>query len=188
MVRAFRPDPLSCVETEPILDAARRTPAAGNTWALDLVVLEGPDQTARYWDVSLPPEQRTTFPWPGLLLAPMLVVVVVDPGAYVRRYDEPDKASTGLGMGEDAWPVPYWFVDGGAAIMAILYAAVDQGLGACLFGPFEHETALRHALGVPDDRRLVGTVALGRPAPDRPSRSARRGRPEAADIVHRGHW
>ena len=57
------------------------------------VVLEGPEQTARYWDASFPPERRDGFRWPGLLDAPVLVVPVADPAAYVERYAEPDKAA-----------------------------------------------------------------------------------------------
>lgn len=189
MVRAFRPDPPAPAVLDGVLDAARRAPSAGFSQGVDLVVLEGPD-TGRYWDTSLPPSRRDGFPWPGLLAAPVLVVVAADPRAYVARYGEPDKARTGLGAGSDAWPQPMWFVDAGMAAMALLLAAVDAGLGACFFGVFEHEAALRRELGVPEPVRLAGTVALGYadPAADRPSRSAGRERRPAADQVHRGGW
>ena len=72
----------------------------------------------------------------------------------------------------------------------MLLTAVDEGLGACFFGIFEHEAALKRALAIPEDVRPVGTIALGHPAPaaDRPSRSAVRGRRPLDDIVHRGGW
>ena len=144
---------------------------------------------AAYWDVTLPSERRDGFAWPGLLAAPVLVVVWVNPDAYVSRYREPDKAHTGLGADEDAWPVPYWFVDGGAAVMTMLLAARDRGLGAAFFGMFEHEDAVRRRFGVPPDRRGVGTVALGHPAEDdRPSHSAARARPDLSNNVHRAGW
>ncbi|RMH86156.1 MAG: nitroreductase family protein, partial [Actinomyces sp.] len=119
---------------------------------------------------------------------PALLVFWADPDAYLQRYREPDKAHTGLGAGLGAWPVPYWFVDAGAAIENVLIAAPSLGLGCCLFGLFEHETAVARAFGVPPGRRGVGTVAVGRPAPDRPSRSARRGRPPLDSVLHRGRW
>ena len=37
----------------------------------------------------------------------------------------PDKLSDGE---EIDWPVPYWFVDAGAALMLVLLAAIDEGL------------------------------------------------------------
>jgi len=188
MVRSYRRDPVDDQVLDRILDAARRAPTAGNTAAIDLVVLEG-DQTAGYWDTTLAANRRSTFPWPGLLDAPVLVLIVVDPAAYVRRYAEADKVHTGLGEGSDAWPVPFWFVDGGAAVMAMLHAAVSEGLGSLLFGVFEHEPAVRARFGIPDDRRIVAAVAIGHPRDDdRASQSGRRGRRSLAEVVHRGEW
>ncbi len=189
MCRDFLPDPLPAEAADRVLASAFRGPSAGNTHALDLVVLEGVE-VARYWDVTLPAGRRDAFRWPGLLRAPLLVVPYVDPGAYVARYAEPDKSGSGLGGSADDWPVPYWFVDGGAAVMALLLAAEAEGLGALFFGQFDHEADVRAALGVPDGRRALGTLALGRPAPGgrAPSRSAEGGRPPVAGHVHRGRW
>ena len=189
MCRDFLGDPVTPAMLGRVLRAAFRAPAAGNVDALDLVVLTDGD-TTRYWDVTLPPERRRRFRWPGLLRAPVLVVPVVRPDAYVERYARPDKAHAGLGADETDWPVPYWFVDGGAAVMAMLLAAEAEGLGALFFGQFRHERAVLDALGVPADRRALGTVALGRAAPGgrRPSTSAVSGRPRAEDRIHRGGW
>jgi nitroreductase len=188
MVRSFADRGVDRTVLDGLLDAARRSPSAGNAQGLDLVVLEGP-QTARYWDVTLPIERRPGFRWSGLLRAPVLVVVVTDPEAYVSRYGEADKAAAGLGSGVDRWPVPYWFVDAGAAIENLLLAAVDAGLGACLFGPFGHEEPVRVALDVPEGRRLVATIAVGHPdGDDEPGRSAGRRRRTLDQVVHRGGW
>jgi nitroreductase len=189
MCRDFLDRPVDRDRLATVLDAAFRAPAAGNAAALDLVVLSGP-HTARYWDVTLPPERRDGFRWPGLLRAPVLVVPVVDPGAYVSRYGRPDKSATGLGEGPEAWPVPYWFIDGGAAVMALLLAAEAGGLGALFFGQFGHEPAVLAALGVPAGHRSLGTIALGHPAPGgrTPSSSARTGRPGPASSVHHDGW
>ncbi|UDY35994.1 nitroreductase family protein [Dermatobacter hominis] len=189
MCRDFLADPVPDDVLRRVLAAAFRGPSAGNTHAVDLVVLTG-DDTARHWDITLPPARRDDFPWPGLLRAPVLVEVVVDPSAYVERYGRADKAATGLGDGESAWDVPFWFVDGGAAVMAVLLAAEAEGLGALLFGLFDHERPVLDELGVPGGRRAVGTVALGWPAPGgrRPSRSAGAGRPSPEDHVHLSRW
>ena len=190
MVRAFAAEPLPEGAVERLVDLARRAPSAGHSQGWAFVALEGPDETARYWDVALPAERRATFRWPGLVAAPALVVVLVRPGAWVERYAEEDKAASGLGVGEAAWSVPYWWVDGGMAVEHLLLGAVAEGLGACFFGLFRHEAAVLEALGVPTGWRAVGTVALGRPAeaPDEPGRSAGRGRHAVADVLHRGGW
>jgi len=189
MCRDFLADPIPPDLRDAVLAAAFRGPAAGNTHGLDLVVLTGAD-TARHWDVTLPVERRASFRWPGLLHAPVLVEVVVDPGAYVQRYSRPDKASSGLGAGIQAWDVPFWFVDGGAAVMSVLLAAESHGLGALFFGLFDHERPLLDVLGVPDGRRVVGSIALGWPAPTgrAPSRSARSGRPDPGTHLRHGGW
>ena len=188
MVRAFTDRPLPGALVDELLDLARRAPSAGNTRPWEFLVLRG-QAVPRYWDVTMPDaEVRARFRWPGLLSAPVLVVPYVRPGAYVDRYAEPDKAATGRGSGAGAWPVPYWWIDGGAAVQNLLLAATGAGLGACLFGQFEHEAAVRQAFGVPDDRRALGTVALGWPAPDEPGRSAGRRRPPLEEIVHHDRW
>ncbi len=84
--------------------------------------------------------------------------------------------------------MPYWFVDGGAAVMTLLLGAEDRGLGALLFGLFEHEDAVRARFGVPEAWRAVGTVAIGHQAPERRSNSAQRRRPGMDEVVHRGAW
>jgi nitroreductase len=77
------------------------------------------------------------------------------------------------------------------AVMSLLLAAEDAGLGALFFGLFEHESVVAAAFGVPADWRPLGAVALGYPVPpeeQRRSRSAARSRPPLAQVVHRGRW
>jgi nitroreductase len=184
MVRDFTDEPVPEDVLRRVLDAALRGPSAGRTQGLDLVVLAGPEQVGRYWSVTL--ADPASFRWQGLLRAPVLVVPAVSPAAYAERYAEADKAATGLGASVEAWPVPYWWVDGGAGVENLLLACVAEGLGACFFGQFDHEPAVRSAFGIPADRRCLGTVALGWPAPDEPGRSATR--PRRTDAVHFGGW
>lgn len=196
MTRDFLPDPVGPALVDELLDLARRAPSAGNSQGWDFVVLEGPEQTGRYWAASLP--DATGFPWPGLLRAPVLVVPCADPDAYVRRYAEDDKRARraapdderrALGDDAAAWPVPYWLLDTAMATQNLLLAATDAGLGACYFGMFGKESAVRAALDIPDGHQPIGTVALGFPGPDAgtPARaSARRPRRPLAEVVHRG--
>lgn len=188
MVRAFTDAPVDRTVVDGLVDLARRAPSAGHSQGWAFVVLSGREETARYWDVALPPERRGGFAWPGLVTAPVLVLVLVRPDSWVERYAEPDKAATGLGAGTQQWPVPYWWVDAGMAVEHLLLGAVDAGLGACFFGLFDHEPTVLAALGVPDGWRAVGTVAVGHPAPSEPGRSVARGRRPLDEVLHRGRW
>jgi nitroreductase len=188
MVRAFTDAPVAPDVLDELLDLARRAPSAGNSQGTAFVVLDTADAVAGYWDLTLPAERRASFALPGLLDAPVLVVVVCSHRTYVDRYAEPDKVATGLGQDADAWSVPYWFVDAGMAIEHLLLGVTEAGLGACFFALFDHEAAVLSSLGVPDGWRAVGTVAIGHPAADRPGRSARRPRRAFDDVVHRGRW
>ncbi len=188
MVRAFEDRPLPAGTLDRLLTLATHAPSAGFAQGWAFVVLEGADETARYWDVTLPPDRRAGFAWPDLLAAPALIIPLADPDAYVARYAEPDKATSGLGRSPDDWPVPYWLIDTAMSAMLVLLGAVDAELGALFFGIFDREAALMAALGVPDRYRPIGTIAVGYPAPDHPSRSASRGRRSIDEVVHRGGW
>lgn len=186
MVRNFDARPLEAEVVERILANGRRGPSAGFTQGFELLVLEGPDQTGRFWSACFPPERRTGFRWPGVLEAPLLVVPMASKDAYLDRYAEPDKGWTDRGEGR--WPVPYWHVDAAFAALLLQLAAVDAGLGA-LFFQAHGVPALRRTFTIPADATPVGTVAIGHPAPDRPSSSVeRRLRRPAAEVVHRGQW
>ena len=186
MVRSFAARPVDPGLVDTLVDLARRAPSAGNTQPWELLVLAG-DDADRYWTTTLG-ERRDRFRWQGLLRAPLLVIPYVRPDAYADRYAEPDKAATGLGAGPGSWPVPYWWVDGGALVENLLLAVTAAGLGACFFGQFDHEDAVRTVFGVPGDRRAIGTVAIGHPEADEPGRSAARRRPPLHEVVHRGRW
>lgn len=187
MTRSFTGVPPSQRAIESLLYAATRGPSAGNTSSVEVLVLEG-DAVESYWAITLSEERRAAFPWPGLLLAPVLMIPTVDPADYVERYGEPDKGRTGLGESADAWQVPYWWVDGGAAIENILLVAASIDEGVCFFGQFEHEPAVSEHFGIPDGRRSLGTIAVGQPASDRPSRSSQRPARTVDERTHWGRW
>ncbi len=189
MVRSFSGAPLDRSVLESVLTQAVRAPSAGNTGAVDAVVLEGKDQSALFWEATTTDEWRATSRrWPGFSRAPVIVALFVHVDAYAARYREPDKASVDP-TGIRDWPVPYWFVDGGFFAMLLLLAAVDAGVGACFIGNFRGEAELRSALGAPPDRTYAGAVLLGEPdGADHPSPSLDRERRNAADVFHRGRW
>ena len=93
----------------------------------------------------------------------MHIVVAMREDDYHDRYTEPDKLEDGE---ELEWRVPWWWVDAGKAMMLLLLAAIDEGLGAGLFGLVgDKNDGLRELLGIPDDFEIVGVVTVGHPAP-----------------------
>src|SRR5215213_8613694 len=142
MVRDFDDRPVDGALVDRLLDLARRAPSAGHSQGTEFLVLEGAG-AAGWWELTLPPERRDGFAFPGLVAAPVVVVPVGVPDAYVSRYAEPDKAASGLGTAAAAWPVPFWLVDTAFATMTLLLAATDAGLGALFYGLFDREDAVR---------------------------------------------
>jgi nitroreductase len=195
MTRAFAPTPIDPAAIDSLVDLAARAPSAGKTQGWHMVVLEG-DATRRFWDISLPVSKRDGFRWTKLLDAPVIALPLADARAYTERYSESDKSSTGLGAGEDAWPVPYWTIDTAMSVMSLLLGAEDAGLGALFFGVFHNESALREELGIPADLELLGAIALGHPLDDSgerepattAGRSSGRRRRTPSEIIHRNGW
>src|SRR5271157_2174888 len=174
MVRSFLSAPIEAAVIDRLLGDALRSPTAGNTGGTAWVVLEGPEQTAVFWEATTDEEWRTRNPRraAGFRRAPVVLLAYSSPAAYVQRYAEADKSESGLGEGADRWPVPYWTSDAAFGVMAILLGAVEAGLGACILGTFRGEEDLATRLGVPEAWRLFCAVALGRPdGEDHPSRS-----------------
>ena len=187
MVRNYEDRPLPPGVLDRMLSNATRAPSAGFTQGWAFLVLEGQEETGRFWDATFPGRSREDFAWPGLFRAPALVVALSHERAYLDRYAEPDKGWTD--RDPTRWPVPYWHVDTGFAVLLMLLTAVDAGLGASFFGIFpERVDAFRRAFGVPPDRTPVGALTVGYPAPHRPSRSLARGRRSLDEVVHRGRW
>jgi nitroreductase len=186
MVRDFSERTVPPEVLERILEAALHGPSAGFAQGLELVVLDAPDDVVRF--------AETTDPWRrkrprGRPFAPVVVIPLADKRAYLARYSEPDKR--GLGMEDErGWPVAYWELDAAMAVMLLLLAAVDEGLGAWYFGIFRGERELLEWLGAPDGPRPIGAVALGYPARGERARGSSRARRRRAlgEVVHRGRW
>ena len=145
-----------------LVDTARRAPSAGFSQGIDFVVLDSPERLAEFWQLTADPGSGSD-PEPDD--PTVLVLVFSDPQRYLSRYSAPDKAAFGLDA-EEAWPVKFWDIDAAMAAMQLQLAAVDAGLGTWFFGVSNGEDDLRASLGVPDDRRLVGIVAMGYRHPD----------------------
>lgn len=181
MVRNYTGEPVSEASIQRIVDAGVRAPSAGFSQGQRFVVVT--DAETRMAVATAGGEQQYVElgfdPW--ISVAPVHIVICADPQAYVDRYDEPDKGGT------QDWTVPYWWVDAGASMMAILYAAVDEGLAAGFLGSHAIDD-LRTALGIPSEILVAGVVTVGHAAPDRRSGSLERGRTDRDEVVRRDRW
>ena len=189
MVRAYTDDPVDPAVVDRALAAAVRAPNAGFTQGWGFLVLDTPADVRRYWEATADRVDEPDTWLRGMMRAPVVVVPCSSKQAYLDRYAEPDKGWTD--RDEARWPVPYWHTDAAMAALLILQTAVDEGLGACLFGvPPDRVAALRAAFGIPDRFDPVGAVTLGHPArtPGAQGSPRRRPRKDLAEVVHRGGW
>ena len=159
-VRSYSEEAIAPEDLDRILEAARRTPSAGNQQAWDFVVCTDPEQLtqlARVW--------RSAGHVAGS--AATIALVAPNPG---------DARSRDL--------IQY---DLGQATMSITLAAADLGIGSAHAAVSDQELA-RRLLGVPEDRFCAWLITLGFPA-DRPLTPIQRpNRRRFEEVVHRDHW
>lgn len=185
MIRNYTEEAVAGEALNRIAAAALRAPSAGNSQAVAVVVVT--DESLRKDIAQLADEASYVSagfdPW--ISRAPAHLVISVSEQVYRDRYSEPDK------LGPDGevieWPVPYWWVDAGASMMAMLLAAVDEGLGAGFLG-VHSLPELSALLGIPEHFHPLGVITVGHPAPDRRSGSLDRPKKTPDDAVFRDTW
>jgi len=185
MVRNYTPDPVPPEAVDRIVDAGLRAPSAGYSQGMGFVVVT--EAATRKSIATLAEEEEYVAsgfaPW--ISTAPAHIVITVSESIYRERYREPDKL--GPDGAEIDWPVPYWWVDAGAAMMAVLLAAVSEGLAAGFLG-VHSILDLAALLDIPEHHSPIGVVTIGYPLPDRRSGSLARGKRPRAAIVHQERW
>jgi nitroreductase len=185
MVRNYGSDQVSPDALDRIVDAGLKAPSAGYSQGLGFVVVTDPKTRQAIAVVAEEEEYVASGFDPWISRAPAHIVITVSEKVYRDRYREPDK------LGPDGqpieWPVPYWWVDAGAALMAVLLAAVDEGLAAGFLG-VHSVPDLGALLGIPSHHTPIGVVTVGHPLPDRRSSSLDRPVPPRSTVVHRERW
>jgi len=179
MVRNYTGEPISPDALDRIVAAGLSGPSAG--WSQGIAAVVVVDR-ARIREIAVlcGEDDYVASGFDGWLSAAGAhIVLCVEPAVYRRRYSEPDKNPAALEG------VPWWWVDGGAALMSILLAAVDEGLGAGVHGSRGMEK-VRVLLGIPAEVEILALITVGHPAPDRRSGSLDRGPRPGRD--HRGNW
>ncbi|TVR72078.1 MAG: nitroreductase family protein [Sphaerobacteraceae bacterium] len=185
MVRHFKPDPIPEDSLDRIIDAARRAPSAGNTQGQSLVVITDPEMRKTIGEICGEREYAGRFKHNWISEAPVQVIACTSEKAYRDRYSEPDKLQDDGSVIE--WPVPYWHIDVGCTVMALLYAVVNEGLAAGFTGTQRFQE-LKDVLGIPDEVTPVGIIPIGYPDQDVKSPSLKRGRKSLDEFAHRERW
>ena len=159
-VRSYRERAIAPQDLDRILEAARRTPSAGNQQAWDFVVCTDPEQLAQLAGVG---------PAAGHVAGSAAAIALVAPRS------------------DDARMRDLVQFDLGQAAMSAMLAAADLGIGSAHAGAHDQELA-RRLLGFPEDRFCAVLITLGVPA-DRPLTPIQRpDRRPFTDVVHRGRW
>jgi nitroreductase len=185
MVRNFADQLVDPGIVDRILELTRHAPSAGFTQGQSFIVITNPE-TKKAIAATCEEEEYVKRGFaPFISKAPVLLVPCTSEAAYHRRYQEADKVNED--GSEIEWPVPYWFMDIGCAVMIALLAAIDEGLASAFAGSKDLDT-LRALLDMPEEVTPVGVIALGYRAQDIPSPSLKRGRKTDEDYVHREHW
>lgn len=181
MVRRYTDAPVDSAALGRVLDAARRAPSAGFAQGQTFVVVTSAEARAAVAAAAGEPAYRASGHPPWVSAAPVLIVPCTSRAAYEARYAEHDKAHA---PGPEGWDVPWWWVDAGAALMALMLAAVAEGLATGLLGvPRERLAA---AVDLRSGEEPLGVLTLGHPHPDdRPVGSALRPRRPRDEVVRR---
>jgi FMN reductase [NAD(P)H] len=189
MVRHYTGEPVPRETLRRIAATVRRAPSGGFSQGQRVLVVDDPALLRQF--ASADAERPAgTEPWFESAAAQIFVMTREDD--YHERYNLADKLEAAGGR-EIEWPVPFWHVDAGAALMLILLAAIEEGLGAAVYGIFgDFERELRSTLHIPDDFAIVAGITVGRPLPDpewtkRSSRTTQR-RKTVDELVHWNRW
>ena len=187
MVRNFSDAPIDPDVLDRILALARHAPSAGFTQGQSFIVVTR--QEIKNQIAELCGEQEYVAEGFDAFIskAPVLLIPCTSEAAYRRRYHEPDKIDAEDDGADLGWPVPYWHMDLGCAVMVVLLAAVNEGLAAGFSGVWD-VPALRTLLRIPEEVMPAGVIPIGYPAPDKLSSSLKRGRKPENEYVHRERW
>ena len=160
-VRSYTGERVPRVTLERIARAARRGPNAGYSQGLRILVVDDPQTLAALVSDDADDKTRAWF-----TSAAAHFFVLTREQDYHDRYTQPDKLAVTGGV-EVIWPVPFWHVDSGAAMMLVMLAALEERLGAGVYGvTVDDDARVRELLGIPPDLTIVVGITVGHPAED----------------------
>jgi hypothetical protein len=160
MSRSFDGTPVDEVWLDEACSESLWAPTAGNSAGVRLYTL-GAESLEAYFEHATDSEWRSNSRRaPGLMRAGAVVLVTTRPQDYTSRYEEPDKADSGLGD-KSSWPVPYWYTDAAMAAMALLLLVEEAGWQATIWGNFRNSEAVLRWAGI-DNEELCCSLLIGR--------------------------
>ncbi|HSK94756.1 MAG TPA: nitroreductase family protein [Candidatus Angelobacter sp.] len=185
-VRRFEDGGIERDVIERIARLAQRTPSAGFSQGQRLIVVTDPERRREIARLCGEAAYEASFgPWISECAAQF--IPCVSEAVYHRRYQEPDKLQDD--GTEIDWPIPYWWVDGGATIQNVMLAAVNEGLGCGFVGTdADGWREIRRYLDIPEEFVPIGVMPVGRPVPDVRSPSLRRGWVPFEQFAHWERW
>jgi nitroreductase len=186
-VRSYTGERVPREALERIARAARRGPNAGYSQGLRILVVDDPETIAALPAADADERSRAWFTG-----AAAHFFVLTREQDYHDRYTQPDKLAVTGGV-EVVWPVPFWHVDAGAAMMLVMLAALEEGLGAGVYGVVVSDDArVRELLAIPADLTIVVGITVGHPAEDpdweRASSAFSQRRRAQGDVVRWNRW
>src|SRR3954468_6931015 len=188
MVRHYTGEPAPRDALERMVATVRRAPSAGFSQGQRLLVVDDPELLAQIAALGDDEPLEGVERW--FETAAAQVFVMTREGDYHDRYQREDKLQEGE---EIEWPVPFWHVDAGAAMMLVLLAAIEESLAAAVSRLFGHdEKKLQRLLRTPRELILVAGISVGYPRPDpgwssKTSRATQRRR-AVDELVHWNTW
>ena len=140
-VRRYTSENVAEVQITALLEAAETAPSAGNLRARKYIVVTEPELRSA---LALAAHRQE-----HVASAPLLIVVCADIPRSSSRYG--DRGAL------------YAIQDASAAIMCMLLAAHDMGLGTCWTGAFD-DNAVRNLLKIPNHIVVAAIISVGWPA------------------------
>lgn len=158
-IRKYKPDAVEEEKLLRILEAMRLAPSAANKQPWHFIVVTEPEKKEKL---------RQAYNRDWFVSAPVIIVACGNPrDAWVRADGE-----------------EYWKVDVAIALQNLVMAARAEGLGTCWIGAFD-EKAVKSALGIPKEIRVLAMTPLGVPAEEKGSITERK---SFEKIFHYNGW
>jgi nitroreductase len=144
-IHYYTDEPVTQEAINYIIDAARWAPSAGNSQPTRFIIVKDEHIKEKIWESTKNLENIS--PQNFIKKAPINIVVVTDKTAYKGKQAE---------LRSDLFSIQ----DSSAAIMNLLLAAADLGMGACWVGLFR-EDKLREVFNLPSNLLPVAIVPFG---------------------------